>query len=330
MSYRPSDLLRGRAIPDAVLRELPKTDLHVNLDGSLRPATRDELGGGPTRPLLQTADNLDRVAAELVEDATACGVRVVEVRFSPLQHGEGGLTPEAALTAVDAGLTRAATETGVKTGIILTGLRTIEPEQSLELARLAVSWKGRGVVAFDIPGAGEIHREAFYHVMNNNLPATCLAGEEYGPESIHTAIHRCGAKRIGHGTRLEEDPQLMAFVGDHRIPLEICLTSNVRSGVVATAGDHPLRRYHEAGLRVCLNTDNTLLNDTDMVRELRFAVDTFDFTLLQLEDIVLGGFKSAFLPEQEAHLLMRDVLAEFRRIRDAHALDDLVATGGVA
>jgi adenosine deaminase len=190
-------------------------------------------------------------------------------------------------------------------------------------------------VAFDLSGveadhpAAE-HREAFYHAMNNNLPATCHAGENYGPESIHMAIHRCGAMRIGHGTRLEEDPELMAFVADHRIPLEICLTSNLQSGVVATAAEHPLRLYHEAGLRISLNTDNTLLLDTDIVQELRLAVDTFDLTLLQLEAILLDGFKSAFLPEKAARACIEEALGEYARIRDAFDLDRLVLRKGEA
>ncbi|MEZ4386385.1 MAG: adenosine deaminase [Candidatus Krumholzibacteriia bacterium] len=362
MNYRPSDLLRGRAIPDQVLRELPKTDLHVHLDGSLRPGTFLELGRAagldlPDDPAelrarffpgavvasmpeflahfdhtlrcLQTADSLERVARELAEDAAALNVRILEARFCPLLHTRQGLTPDGAVAAVHRGL---AAVPSVNGGIIITGLRTIDPAQSLQLARLAVAWKSRGVVAFDLAGAeagqpAADHREAFYHCMNNNLPATCHAGEGYGPESIHMALHRCGAKRIGHGTRLEEDPDLMAYVADHRIPLEICLTSNVQMGVVRSVGEHPLRRYHEAGLRVCLNTDNTLFADTDIARELRLAVDTFDFTLLQLEDIILGGFKSAFVPEQHARVLIEQALADFAQIRHAHRLDRLVAAG---
>jgi adenosine deaminase len=286
-----------------------------------------------TLACLQTAASLERVACELAEDADACGVRVLEVRFCPLLHGDAGLTPDQALDAVGRGLARGAAGRNLRTGIIVTGLRTIDPRHSRQLAELAVQWRDRGVVAFDLAGTeahypAADHREAFYHVMKHNLPATCHAGEGFGPESIHMALHRCGAKRIGHGTRLEEDPDLMAFVADRRVPLEICVTSNVQTGVVATAGDHPLRRYHEAGLRVCLNTDNTLFADTDMVREVRRVVDTFDFTLLQLEDILLGGFKSAFIPEREARSLIEGVLAEFARIRDEQALDDLVLAGG--
>jgi adenosine deaminase len=354
VTYRPSDLLRGRAIPTEVLQALPKTDLHVHLDGSLRPQTYREFArqaGGPAgaapdaagdrvtdrglRRCLQTAENLERAARELAEDAAAHNVRVLEVRFCPLLHGEQGLDPDGAIAAVQWGLDVAARRTGLHAGIIVTGLRTVAPERSLELARLAVQWQGRGVVAFDLSGveadhpAAE-HREAFYHAMNNNLPATCHAGESYGPASIHMAIHRCGAMRIGHGTRLEEDAELMGFVADHRIPLEICLTSNLSHGVVASLADHPLRIYHEAGIRLCLNTDNTLLLDTDIVREVRLAVDTFDLTLLQLEAILLDGFKSAFMPEKAARVCIEAALGDFARIRDEFALDQLVLAKGPA
>lgn len=365
MSYRPSDLLRGQAIGDEVLRALPKTDLHIHLDGSLRPATFAELGraagmdmpdgeaairakycpprGNGSLPeylaffdhtlaCLQTAENLERVARELAEDAAAVNVRVLEVRFCPALHQQQGLSLDEVVTAVHRGLTAVS---GVRSGIIVVGLRTMDPAQSLALAELAVQWKGRGVVAFDLAGAevgypATDHCEAFYLCMKHNLPATCHAGETDGPESIHMALHRCGVKRIGHGTRLEEDPELTAFVADHRVPLEICLSSNVHTGVVAELGDHPARHYRDIGLRLCLNTDNTLFADTDMVRELRKAVDTYDFTLLQLEDLLLGGFKSAFLPEPEAKVLIEQALADFTRIRDEHGLDDQVATGGTA
>lgn len=346
MTYRPSDLLRGRAIPNAVLRALPKTDLHVHLDGSLRPATYCELGRKmqlampedpaavrPSTPdllaCLQTPVNLERAARELAEDAAVHGVRVLEVRFCPLLHTEQGLDADGAVAAVQWGLDLVAKRTGLRTGIIVTGLRTLDAARSLELAKLAVHWKGRGVVAFDLSGAeterpAAKHSEAFHHAINHNLPVTCHAGENCGPDSIHAAIHRCGAVRIGHGTRLEEDPDLMAYVADHRIPLEICLSSNLHSGAVAALADHPLRIYHEAGLRLCLNTDNTLLLRTDIVRELRLAVDTFDLTLLQLEAILLDGIKSAFLPEQTARECIESALQDFAHIREEHRLDQLV------
>ena len=343
---------------------LPKTDLHCHLDGSLRLETFLELGRQsgldiPDDPaearrrffpddrvscqqeflsyfdhtllVLQQPEHLQRVARELALDAAAVGCWYLEVRFCPLFHTREGMTPDDAVAAVAAGLAEAEQQARIQTGMIITGLRTIQPETSLALAELAVTWQRRGVVAFDLAGAEEDypakdHREAFYHVMNNNLSSTIHAGEGFGPESIHQALHYCGANRIGHGTRLHEDPDLLAYVNDRRIPLEVCLSSNVQTGVVASVGDHPLRYYMDLGLRVTINTDNILFTDTSIDRELMLAVRTFDMNLLETENLVLNGFKSAFLPQKQKETLIGEALATFALLRDEHALDELALT----
>jgi len=361
--YRPSDLLRGPDIPDDLLVALPKTDLHCHLDGSLRMETFMELGPAAgldmpsnadqvrakyfpaereavqheflkhfdhTAAVLQNAENLTRVARELALDFADQGVWRLEVRFCPLMHVGQGLTPDGAVAAVRAGLDQAAAKKDIEAGIIITGIRTIEPAKSLELAKLAVDWKGRGVVAFDLAGAeqdnpAKSHLEAFYHVMNHNQNVTIHAGEGFGPGSIHQALHRCGANRIGHGTRLEEDPDLMAYVADNRIPLEVCLSSNLQSCVVDDLARHPFRYYLKEGLRVTLNTDNTLFARTSPVKELRLAVDTFDLTLLETEHLIINGFKSAFLPERAKGRMVLEVLAAFASLRDKFGLDEKMA-----
>ncbi len=356
---RRSDLLRGSRIPYDVLLELPKTDLHCHLDGSLRMRTFMELAQAagmdvPESPeearrrflpgarvsgqsdflrhfdntlaVLQEPEALRRVARELALDSAAEGCWYLEVRFCPLLHVQRGLGQDEAVAAVIAGLSEAEAEAKIQTGLIITGLRTIGPDVSLSLAELAIRWKGRGVVAFDLAGAekdypAKDHREAFYVIMNNNLDSTIHAGEGFGPASIHQALHYCGANRIGHGTRLHEDPDLLAYVNDHRIPLELCIGSNVQMGVVPSIADHPLRRYLDLGLRVTLNTDNRLLVPTSLVRELQLAVTTFDLTLLETEQVLLNGFKSAFLPAGSKRDLVRDALTTFEALRDKFDLD---------
>ena len=184
------------------------------------------------------------------------------------------------------------------------------------------------MVAFDLAGAEEdyppkLHREAFYHVMNHNQNVTIHAGEGFGPESIHQALHHCGANRIGHGTRLEEDPDLMAYVANNRVPLEVCLSSNLQSCVVDDLVDHPFRYYLREGLRVTLNTDNTLFARTSPLKELRLAVDTFDLTLLETEHLLINGFKSAFLPENKKKEMLLEVLSTFSSLRNKFDLDNL-------
>ena len=361
--FRRSDQLRGNRIPDDVLRALPKTDLLFHLDGSLRLETFMEFAGEagldvPPTPratlaryfpvdrsscqehfgsffdhttgVMQSAAALRRVAKEAVEDAHACGVWYLEVRFCPLRHQQGGLSLDETVEAVLEGLREARDLTGVRSGVIITGLRTIGPDQSLRLAELAVRWQDAGVVAFDLAGIerdypAKDHRQAFYHIMNHNLSATIHAGEGFGPESIHQALHYCGANRIGHGTRLHEDPDLLQWVNDRRIPLELCLSSNVLTGVVPEAADHPFRHYMDMGLRVTLNTDNTLFARTDQLRELRLAVDTFDLSLLETETVLLNGFKSAFLPQGDKAAMTAEVAARCGELRDEFGLDGLEA-----
>jgi adenosine deaminase len=358
---RRSDLLRGIDIPDELLAALPKVDLLRHLDGSLRLGTFRDLAREKglavpdgdraiasaffpidpescrehfegffehTTGVMQSIAALERVAREAVEDAAADGCRVVELRFCPLRHVKQGLEPDAVVAAVRAGMDVAEAATGVRAGIIITGIRTINPDSSLQLAELAVRWKGRGVVGFDLAGAerdypAKDHREAFYHIMNHNMPATIHAGEGFGPASIHQALHRCGANRIGHGTRLHEDPDLLDYVNDLRIPLELCLTSNVLTGVVPSLADHPLRRYLDRGLRITLNTDNTLFARTSLLHELRLATDVFDLNLLEVETLLLNGFKSAFLPQQTKSDLIRETAETYHQLRDRFALDDL-------
>ncbi len=199
-----------------------------------------------TLSVMQHADALERVAFELAEDNAHENVRYAEVRYSPILHTREGLPLTEAVEAPLRGLARAEEQYGIKTGLIICGIRDMEADTSRDLADLTVAFKGRGVVAFDLAGAeynypAKKHRDAFFTVINRNMATTIHAGEAYGPESIHQALHYCRANRIGHGTRLHEDPDLMQFVIDFRVPLEICLTSNVQTGAVASYADHPVR-----------------------------------------------------------------------------------------
>jgi adenosine deaminase len=271
-------------VPAELIRALPKTDLHLHLDGSMRletilelgrdqgirlPASEPEplgkllrMGDGErslerylqafdvTLSVLQEKEALERAAYELAVDCADENVRYIEVRFSPILHTRHGLSLKESVEAVRDGLQRAERERGIQTGIILCGIRHISPESSLVLAQLALEYKGAGVVGFDLAGAEEHfpakkHREAFFLILNNNINCTVHAGEAFGPTSIAQAVHYCGAHRIGHGTRLREDPDLMEYVNDHRIALEMCLSSNVQTGAVASLEQHPIKYYLE-------------------------------------------------------------------------------------
>jgi adenosine deaminase len=322
-------------LPLSVFQQLPKTDLHVHLDGSLRLSTILALAGEDgielpaatpealaramhvgentgslveylkafdvTLRVMQTEESLQRIAYELAEDAAKENVRYMEVRYAPMLHTRKGLRLTAVVEAVISGLRQAQKDFGIEANVITCGIRNISPESSLEMAQLAVAYKNRGIVAFDLAGAeydypAKHHKRAFELVRNNNINVTIHAGEAYGPESIHQAIHVCGAHRIGHGCRLREDGDLLHYVNDHRITLECCPSSNVQTGAVRDIPSHPLKLYYDLGLRVTVNTDNRLITDTTVSKELWLCHAQMGLNLGDCKRIILNGVKAAFLP----------------------------------
>ncbi len=349
-----------KTIPLELIEKLPKTDLHVHLDGSLRLSTilelaekqrvelpandadglRREMNLGRncgslleylkafdvTLRVMQTADSLTRIAYELAEDASREGVRYMEVRYAPMLHTQRGLKLTAVVEAVLEGLRAAQEEHGIESNVIICGIRNVSPESSLEMAELAVAYKGRGVVGFDLAGAeydhpAKRHKQSFQLVRDNNINVTIHAGEAYGPESIAQAIHVCGAHRIGHGCRLRENGDLLHYVNDHRIALECCPSSNVQTGAIRDLQSHPLRLYKALGLRVTVNTDNRLVTDTTVSKELWHCHTQLNFTMSDLKAIVLSGFKSAFLPFHVKQQYLRKVSEELKSFPDDLAPD---------
>jgi adenosine deaminase len=330
-------------IDQKIIKQMPKTDLHVHLDGSVRIASLIELAkkqniqlpssepkklksilipGKKCRNLedylkpfeiilsvLQDGEALSRVAYELAEDSARENVWYLEVRYSPVLHTRRGMKLTAIIDAVLQGLQQAERKYNIRTGVIICGMRNISPATSIILADLAVAYKNRGVVGFDLAGMEENHpakhhREAFYRILNNNINCTAHAGEAYGPDSIHQALHYCGAHRIGHGTRLKEDGDLLNYVNDHRIPLEVCMTSNVQTKAVPSLEEHPLKFYYDFGLRVTINTDNRLISNTSVTKELTLAAKYAQLNMADLKNIIVAGFKSAFLPMREKAIML--------------------------
>ncbi|MGH7710727.1 MAG: adenosine deaminase [Gemmatimonadaceae bacterium] len=328
----------------AFLQRIPKAELHCHLDGSLRPATLSELARAHglqlpdwdpeavrkymrvdnahnleeylerfevTLAVLQTSEALERAAYELAEDAAADGVQYLEVRYAPILNVRNGLTLGEAIEAPLRGLARAERTHGVVARTIVCALRTLAPDVSMQMARLAAEYRGHGVVGFDLAGAerghpAADHEAAFQHAIAHGLACTCHAGEGWGPDSVRQAVHACGAKRLGHGTRLLEDAALTDEVAQRGIALEICLTSNLQTHAAASYAAHPLRRYFDLGLPVVLNTDNRLMSDVTLVDEYRHAAQHLDFTAEELCRIALTGFEHAFVePNEKVTLIER-------------------------
>lgn len=327
-----------------LLHALPKPELHVHLDGSLRPETMlelardrevalpadtpDELARAMvaddaadldaylkrfawTLSVMQDAEALERIAYELALDHHAENVRYLEVRWCPTLNTEGDLSLDEALMAPIRGLRRAADETGIRWGVIVCALRHWDVSVSCELADLAVAHRDEGVVAFDL-AAGEAgnpaadHAEAFTIAARGDLSRTVHAGEAWGADSIRQALVEGRAHRIGHGTRLLEDDRLERYVRDHRICLEVCLTSNVQTRVAADVASHPARRYYDLGIPISLATDNRLVSGTTLTREYQAAHGELGFTPSELATVARTGFEHAFLPlDRKWELLAR-------------------------
>lgn len=257
-----------------------------------------------TLSLMQRAEAIERIAFELAEDASRDGVLYIEVRFAPVLNVLEGLQTQDVVEAALRGLSRAEREHGIIGRVIVTAIRNMPIHVSLELAHLAVAYKGKGVVGFDLAGGEEgnlasRHARAFEFARSHDMACTCHAGEGDGADSIREAVHACGAHRIGHGTRLFEDQSLLDYVNDRRIPIEICITSNVQTRATPAYASHPVRQYFDAGLNVVLNTDNRLMSATTLTDEYSHAATHLGFTFDELARVALNGFESAFLPWPE-------------------------------
>lgn len=329
-------------------RAWPKAELHVHLDGSLRPQTMLELAAarGITLParepaalrqwmlvddardltdylarfevtiaLLQDPEAIERVAYEMVLDGHADGLRYLEIRYCPELSTRQGLSLDDVIRAEWRGLQRGMTETGVIARIINCSLRHYDPEVSVRIADHSVRMKDHGVVAFDLAGgeAGnppERHREAFDIAARGGLGVTVHAGEAAGWESIFEAIHSCHAVRLGHGTRLYENPELLAYVRDRRICIETNITSNLQTRVVRTAAEHPVRQYLEAGVAATLCTDSWLMSGVELSDEYALAESALGFDRSRLETLALAAFEHAFLPWPERRALLERARAD--------------------
>ena len=355
-------------VTEEMIRKIPKVELHDHLDGGLRPETIIELadeqgitdlpsrkpeelagwfhrgasrkslalyleGFAVTISVMQTKEALKRVAFEAMEDLAAQNVVYAEIRFAPIQHLNGGLNLEAVVESVLSGLDEGAKKFNIAYGLILCAMRHQGADFSLETAELAVAYKDRGVVGFDIAGdevghPPKRHLDAFQYIRNKNFNITIHAGEAFGPDSIWQAVQICGTHRIGHGTRLVEDivahgtriermGSLAHFMKDKRIPFEMCLSSNLQTGVANDIEEHPFNMLYKNSFRVLLCTDNRLMSNTTLTREMTLAAEAYGLTLRDLEKLTINAMKSAFIHYNDRIRIIYDVLKPgFSKIRE--------------
>ena len=336
-----------------LIERLPKAELHIHLDGSLRPETMIDLARiakvelpfrdpdqirrhmlvddardleeflkrfDLTVALLQTPEAIERVAYEMVQDAARDNVRYIEIRYSPELSTKRGLSLSEVIEAEYRGLARGQDDFGVTARIINCSLRHYAPAVSVKIAEASVRARHSGVVGFDLAG-GEAgrppgrHGEAFDIAQAGYLGITVHAGEAAGAESIDEAIRRCHANRIGHGTRAYESPPLLEYLRDRRTLIEINLTSNLQTHAVARPEQHPVRPYFDRGLNVTLCTDSWLMCGVSLTDEYWLAHRTLGFTRPEIDRMILNGFEGSFLPWPERHTLLHAAREELESIR---------------
>jgi adenosine deaminase len=271
--------------------------------------------------VMQHRDAIERVSFECAQDLAADGVVYAEVRMAPELCTEAGMTLDEVVRAMVDGFARGSAGTDLTIYAICTAMRTAA--RSPEIAELAVRWREAGVVGFDIAGAEAgypptRHLDAFEYVRRENFHATIHAGEAFGLPSIWEAVQFCGAERLGHGVRLVDDITgpagderlglLAAYVRDRRIPLELCPTSNVNTGVVGSIAEHPIGMLRRLRFRVTVNTDNRLMSDTSMTNELVQLHEAFGWGLDDFEWLTVNAMKSAFAPFPERLKLINGLI----------------------
>lgn len=279
-----------------------------------------------TIAVTQTASALRRVAREFVEDQAADGVVYAEARWAPAQHTGRGLALHEAVEAVRDGLaegmvTTSAAGKSIMARQIITGMR--HHMDVLDIADLAVRYRDDSVAGFDIAGPEDgfppsRHQRSFDRLRAANARFTVHAGEAHGVRSIWEAVHLCGAQRIGHGVRLVDDitetdsaitlGRMAAYIRDLRVPLEVCPSSNLQTGIATTIADHPIDLLIRAGMRVTVSCDNRLMSRTTLSREFALLSEAFSYDLDTVEWITLNSAKSAFWDHDQRLSLINDVI----------------------
>jgi adenosine deaminase len=274
-----------------------------------------------TVAVMQTEEALVRVARECAQDLAADRVVYAEVRFAPELHVDTLELP-AVVEAVLEGFRQGTSDTGLTARVLLTAMRSAA--RSREIAELAVRYRDQGVAGFDIAGreAGHPptrHLDAFQLMSRENGHFTIHAGEGFGLPSIWEALQWCNADRLGHGVRIVDDitvsvdgsvtlGKLAGYVRDTRVPLEMCPTSNVNTGVCASVAEHPIGLLAGLGFRVTVNTDNRLMSNVTLSSELHAVATAFGYGWEQLRWLTVNAMKSAFLPFDARLRLINDVI----------------------
>lgn len=336
-----------------LLDKLPKIDLHCHLSGSIRPETMLALAQKenieiPTTELeafksyvkvpedcrslkeyltrfeftlkvMQKQEYLYRITNEFLEDMSKQNVKYIEIRFAPFFHLEKGMTFEEAVEGVLRAMEDGRKKYGILSNLILICMRHHPVENSMQVVERGKAYIGKGVVGIDLAGnehdyPPEIHKAAFRLAKEYGLHRTVHAGETGIPQNIVTAVKELFAERIGHGIHAYMDENILQYVKKNKVPLEVCISSNVQTKAVGSLQDHPIKSYLEQGIIVTANTDNTTVSNTTLAQEYEKLIETQGFSLEDLQKIILNAVDVSFISEEEKKSLRKVYEEEFEQV----------------
>jgi len=334
-----------------IIREMPKTELHIHLEGAVPLATLLQLiqrhGDSESEmtmdclksrftyadftdfidawvwknTFIKDEKDFEEIAYQTLQQLSVQHVKYVEAFYSPGDYRRQGLSVEGITESLIAGKERALQEFGIRSELIVDLTRDHGPEVGIRRIDEVTPYLGKGVIGIGLGGSekeypADPYEFAYNEAKQRGFRLTVHAGEAAGANSIWAAIKKLQAERIGHGVRLKEDPQLMRFLQQSQIPLEMCVGSNLSTKVVESLSSHPIKEYFDNGLMVTVNSDDPTMFNTSITQEYELLVKKLGFTLADIQQLMLNGIHSSFLTDEEKQQMKEDFNKEWLRLMD--------------
>lgn len=346
--------MSGRNRVEELIREIPKTELHLHLEGAIPLETLYALiqkrGGDPT---IETLEDLERklvytdfahfielwmwkntfireerdfedITYQVLRQLSAQNVKYLEAFYSPGDYQPQGLTVEGITEHLIKGKERAYHDFGIGCELIVDLIRGDGIDVAMQRLDEVEPYLGKGVIGVGLGGSehkypADPYAPVYKEARRRGFRLTAHAGEAAGPSSIWAAIRKLGCERIGHGARAYEDPDLVAYLKEQQIPLELCVVSNVRTRVFESVESHPIRQYYDQGLMVTVNSDDPVMFNTTLTQEYMMLAQRLNFTVEDLRQLTLNGVDASFLSQREKEVMKDQFVGEWRQLLEKYS-----------
>lgn len=336
----------NREVVREFIRRMPKVELHLHLEGSIREGVLQRLAGGAVPrdlyrhvdfnsflqaykracQLLKAPEDFELITYQLLAELAAQNTLYAEVMLSPSVHRRNGLPVVSILEAIERAARRARTEFGIEMRLILDAVRQWGPDEMSWMVELAIEHQGLGIVGVGIGGdelaaEARLFRGLYERARSEGLHLTAHAGEVAGAESVRQAVEELGVERVGHGIRAVEDPGLLALLRRKGVTLDVSLTSNLSTGAVRHLSEHPLPQLLRAGIKITINSDDPAIFATTLTEEYRSAAESFDLDIARIEQLSYTAAAACFLPDGEKQQLIEKLRREISLLRGGLGLE---------